>query len=68
MCARSAPQPAGEPAESDTAELFLMLFGMVRILAPYPVIVQTNPAAMHLGLMQHRKDVGSGWMREGDGA
>jgi len=50
--------------EAIRQSVFLMLFGMIRIRAVYPVIVQTNPAAMHLGSMQHRKDMRSGRMCE----
>ena len=58
MCARSVQVPAGKRKPRSNTAVFLMLFVMVRIYAAYPVIVQTNPAAMHLGSMQHRKDNG----------
>jgi len=58
MCARSVQLPAGKRKPRSNTALFLMLFGMVRICAAYSVIVQTNPAAMHVGPMQHWKGNG----------
>jgi len=55
MCARSVQLPAGKRKPRSNTAVFLMLFSMVRICAAYLVIVQTDPAAMHLGSAQHRK-------------
>ena len=48
----------GGSSEAIQWSVFLMLFGMVRICAAYPVMIQINRADIHLGSMRRRRSMG----------